>query len=172
MALTVDLILLLIALGFFGVLVIAGIAPGFPVLRVITAALAFGAVVSAIVLGVFAYYAVAAARAHDVPTSAAVNAAFAEAGRGWVRHTDIPVHRLALSSAEEFGSGSYLFVFDVYTWLGIGSGYVAQGCGGGGIVRYGGFAGIGDIASETALEDARAQCIRAYGPGRPVAPAP
>lgn len=84
---------------------------------------------------------------------------------------DIPVHRLALSSAEEYGSGNYLFVFDVYAWLGIGSGYVAPSCGGGGIVRYGGLAGIGDNYAPTGLEDARAQCSRAHGAGRLVAPA-
>lgn len=139
--------------------------------RVIGAAFVLAAVMCVIVFGALGYYAVAANRAQDVPASPAVNVAFAEAGNSWVSHMDIPVHRLALSSAEEYGSGNYLFVFDVYAWLGIGSGYAAPSCGGGGIVRYGGFAGIGDNSVPTALADARAQCIRAHGEGRLVAPA-
>lgn len=128
--------------------------------------------------GVLGYHAVAASRASDAPTTAAVSAAFAEAGRGWRRHIDLPVHRLALTSADEYGSGIYLFVFDVYGWYGIRSGYVTHGsegtacAGGGGLLRHGGFAGIGENAADSALQDARAQCTRADGPGRLVAPAP
>jgi hypothetical protein len=89
---------------------------------------------------------------------------------------DLPVHRLALSSAEEYGSGNYLFVFDVYSWYGIGSGYVTHGegtgCGGGGLIRDGGLAGIGENASDQGLEETRAGCARAHGPGRIVAPLP
>jgi hypothetical protein len=157
------------------VLAISRVAREFTFWRVIGAALVLAAVMCVIVLGALAYYAVAANRGQDVPASPAVNAAFAEARRSWVRHMDIPVHRLALSSAEEYGSGNYLFVFDVYTWVGIGSGYMThaseeRGCGGGGIVRYSEFAGIGIHSSDTRIQDARAQCIRAYGPGRLVAP--
>jgi hypothetical protein len=139
-------------------------------------ALLVALVACAAVVGVLGYHAVAAGRASDSPTSAAVRAAFAEAAPGWRSHIDLPVHRLALTSAEEFGSGNYLFVFDVYSWFGIGSGYVTHGvgiaCGGGGLVRDGGFAGIGENASDSGLRDTRAQCTRAYGPGRPVGPAP
>lgn len=151
-------------------LAISRFAREFTFWRVIGAALVLAAVMCVIVLGALGYYAVAASRAQDLPAGAAVNAAFAEARRSWVRHMDIPVHRLALSSAEEYGSGNYLFVFDVYAWLGIGSGYAAPSCGGGGIVRYGGLTGIGDNSAPTGLEEARAQCIRAHGAGRLVAP--
>jgi len=140
--------------------------------RVIGAALVLAVVMGGIVLGVFAYYAVAANRAKDVPASPEVNAAFAEARRSWISHMDIPVHRLALSSAEEYGSGNYVFVFDVYAWFGVGVGYAAPSCGGGGILRYGGFAGIGDNSDPTYLEEARAQCTRAHGAVRVLAPAP
>jgi hypothetical protein len=137
-------------------------------------------VACAAVVGVFAYHAAAADRASDAPTSAAVRAAFAEAGRSWRSHIDLPVHRLALTSAEQYGSGNYLFVFDAYFWFGIGSGYVTHGggtgCGGsGGLIRDGGVAGIGEHAapdSDSMLAEARAQCARAHGPGRLVAPAP
>jgi hypothetical protein len=140
-----------------------------------------GALVAcAAVVGILGYHAVAARRASDAPTSAAVRTAFAEAASGWRRHMDLPIHRLALSSAEEYGSGNYLFVFDVYSWYGIGSGYVTHGegtgCGGGGgLIRDGGFAGIGENApsdSDSLLAEARAQCTQAHGPGRLVAPAP
>jgi hypothetical protein len=78
--------------------------------------LTFGRVISAfltgaalaVVLGLFAYHALAATRAQDVPTSPAVAAAFADAGPEWIRHMDLPVRRLALKSAEEDGTGNYL----------------------------------------------------------------
>jgi hypothetical protein len=146
----------------------------------IGAAFLVAALGSASAVGVLGYNAFAASRASDAPTSAAVRAAFAEAGRSWRSHIDLPVHRLALTSAEEYGSGNYLFVFDAYFWYGIGSGYVTDGggtgCGGsGGLMRDGGVAGIGEHAasdSDSMLAEARAQCARAHGPGRIVAPAP
>lgn len=149
--------------------------------RIIWAALLVAVVGCAGAVGVLGYHAVAANRASDAPTTAAVRAAFAEAGRGWRSHIDLPVHRLALSSAEKYGSGNYLFVFDVYSWYGIGSGYVTHGpegtacAGSGGLLSDGGFAGIGENAAsdgDTLLAEARAQCARAHGPGRVVAPAP
>jgi hypothetical protein len=143
--------------------------------RIVIATLAGASILGAVVLGVFVYHAVAASRAQDAGTSPAVKAAFEEAARGWRSHMDRPDHRLALTSAEEYGSGNYLFVFDVYNWFGIGSGYATYGpetrtCGGGGILRHGGFAGIGAIASDDGLRDTRATCARDYGPGRVVAP--
>jgi hypothetical protein len=141
--------------------------------RVISAALVGASLVCAILLGVFAYHVVAAQRAHDVPTSPTMAAVFAEALRGWIARVDLPVRRLALSSAEEYGSGNYIFVFEVYSWFGIGSGYVTYGdAGGGGVLRDGGFAGIGEHASESGLQQTRAAWMRTYGPGRLVAPAP
>jgi hypothetical protein len=141
----------------------------------IIATLAGASILGAVVLGVYAYHAVAASRAQDAATSPAVTAAFEEAARGWRSHMDVPDHRLVLTSAEEYGSGNYLFVFDVYNWFGIGSGYVTYGpeirtCGGGGILRHGGFAGIGEIASDDGLRETRATCARDYGTGRVVAP--
>jgi hypothetical protein len=132
------------------------------------------------VVGVLGYHAAAASRASDAPASVAARAAFAEAGRSWRSHIDLPVHRLALTSAEEYGTGNYLFVFDAYFWFGIGSGYVTHGegtaCGGsGGLMRDGGVAGIGEHAASDAdsmLAETRAQCAHAHGPGRLVAPAP
>ena len=147
--------------------------------RFVGAALLVALVGCAVVVGVLGYHAVAANRASDAPTTAAVLSAFADAGRGWRSHIDLPVHRLALTSAEEYGSGNYLFVFDAYFWYGIGSGYVTHGegtgCGGGGLMRDGGLAGIGEHAAsdfDSVLAETRAQCARAYGPGRLVAPAP
>jgi hypothetical protein len=144
--------------------------------RFIGAAALIAALGCAVVVGVLGYHAVAASRASDAPTTAAVRAAFADAGRGWRSQVDLPVHRLALSSAEEYGSGNYLFVFDVYSWYGIGSGYMTHGegtgCGGGGLIRDGGLAGIGENASDQGLEETRASCARAHGPGRVLAPAP
>lgn len=143
--------------------------------RIILVALVGAAVLCAVVLGVFAYHAIAASRAQDAPAPAAVTAAFEEAARGWVSTVGLPVHRVVLSSAEEYGSGIYVFVFDVYTWIGIGSGYVTYGpetraCGGGGVIRNGGLAGIGGIVSEDGLRETRGTCTRVYGPGRVIAP--
>lgn len=146
----------------------------------IGAAFLVAAIGCAAVIGVLVYHAIAANRASDAPATAAVRAAFAEGARSWRSNMDLPIHRLTLSSAEEYGSSNYLFVFDVYSWYGIGSGYVAHGtdgsaCSGGGLMRDGGFAGIGENAasdSDSRLAEARAQCTRAHGPGRLVAPAP
>jgi hypothetical protein len=141
--------------------------------RVISAALIGAALAFAVVIGVFAHHALAATRAQDVPTSPAVAAAFADAGPEWIRHMDLPVRRLALRSAEEYGSGNYLFVFDVYSWFGIGSGYMTRGtAGGGGLLSDGGFAGIAQTASDSGLQDTRSAWVQAHGPGRVVAPAP
>jgi hypothetical protein len=144
--------------------------------RIAGTALVGAVVASAFVVGILAYHAAAASRASDAATTAVARAAFAEAAGSWRRHIDLPVHRLALTSAEEYGSGNYLFAFDVYGWFGIGSGYVTYGegtaCGGGGLIRDGGFAGIGENASDSGLQETRAQCARAHGPGRLVAPAP
>ncbi len=151
--------------------------PQITVGRIIWAALFVASVGFAGVIGVLGYHAAAASRASDATTTAAVRAAFAEAAGSWRSHIDLPVHRLALTSAEEYGSGNYLFVFDAYFWYGIGSGYVSHGegtgCGGGGgLIRDGGLAGIGENASDMGLQETRAQCARAYGPGRLVASAP
>lgn len=140
------------------------------------------AVVVVVVVGVLAYHSAAAGRAQDAPAEAAVTAAFEEAETRWRSHIDWPVHRLVLTSAEEYGTGIYLFVFDVYSWFGIGSGYVTHcpepdgadvrvtACSGGGIVRDGGFAGIGERVSAEGLLETRAEWTRAYGSGRVVAP--
>jgi hypothetical protein len=149
---------------------------------VIRAALVGALLVSAFVVvtvvGVFAYHSDAATRAQDAPADAAVTSAFEEAERQWRRNVDWPpVHRLVLTSAEEYGTGIYLFVFNIYSWFGIGSGYVTHGpemrtaCGGGGMVRDGGFAGIAERRSDTGLLETRAGCTRTYGSGRVVAPA-
>jgi hypothetical protein len=141
------------------------------------------AVVVAVVVGVFAYHSDAANRAQGAPAEATVNAAFEEAERSWRRNIDWPpVHRLVLTSAEEYGTGIYLFVFDMYYWFGIGSGYMTFGsesqgtqtrataCSDGGIVRDGGLAGVAERGSDRGLLEARAGCTRAYGAGRVVAP--
>jgi hypothetical protein len=147
------------------------------VIRVALVTVGLAALLVCAVVGVLVYHAVAADRAQDVPASPAVVGAFEEAGRSWQSHMDLPVRRLALLSAEEYGSGVYLFVFDVYHWFGIGSGYMTygpegRGCGGGGLTRNGGFAGIGDVASpDDVLSETRLQCTQAYGPGRVAAPA-
>jgi hypothetical protein len=143
--------------------------------RIILTALAGGAILCAVLLSVFAFHAIAASRAQDAPATPALAAAFEEAGRGWRSHMDLPVHRLVLASAEEYGTGNYVFMFDVYHWFGIGSGYVTYGpetrtCGGGGMLRNGGFAGIGEVASDDGLRESRAACADDYGPGRIVAP--
>jgi hypothetical protein len=133
------------------------------------------ATVVVLVVGVFAYHSDAAGRAQDAPADPAVTAAFKDAERTWRRHIDLPVHRLVLTSAEEYGAGNYVFVFDFYTWFGIGSGWATHGsetrtCGGGGMMSDGGFAGFGEVGSEGGLRDTRATCARDYGPGRVVAP--
>jgi hypothetical protein len=146
--------------------------------RVILASLVGASVLCAVGLGTVAYHAVAAGRAQDAAAPAIVRAAFDEAAGRWRSQFDIPVHRVVLSSAEEYGSGNYVFVFDVYTWFGIGSGYATAGpgtgpCGGGGgVIRDGGIAGIGGIATDEGLRETRASCARAYGPGHGVAPTP
>jgi hypothetical protein len=147
--------------------------------RVIGATFLVALVGCAAVVGVLGYHAVAANRASDAPTTEAVRSAFADAARSWRSHIDLPVHRLALSSAEEYGSGTYIFVFDAYFWYGIGSGYATHGggtgCGGGGLMRDGGFAGLGENAAsdfDSIFAETRAQCARSHGPGRLVAPAP
>ena len=139
--------------------------------RILVVALVAASFVCAVVLGVIAYHAIAASRAQDAPAPPAVHVAFEDAGRSWRSHIDLPVHRVVLASAEEYGNGTYLFVFDVYTWFGVGSGYVTAGpetrtCGGGGLTRDGGFAGFGGIASDDGLKETRANCTQAYGPGR------
>jgi hypothetical protein len=139
--------------------------------------------VVAVVVGVFAYHSDAANRAQDAPAEAAVTAAFEEAERSWRMNIDWPpVHRLVLTSAEEYGTGIYLFVFDIYYWFGIGSGYMTFGpespgtqtrataCSDGGVVRDGGFAGVAERASDGGLLETRAGCKRVYGAGRVVAP--
>ena len=139
--------------------------------RSILAALIAASLFCAVVFGVMAYHAIAASRAQDAPAPAAVRAAFDDAARSWRSHIDLPVHRVVLAYAEEYGSGTYVFVFDVYTWFGIGSGYVTWGpetrtCGGGGLIRDGGFAGFGGIASDDGLRETRVTCTQRYGPGR------
>ena len=143
--------------------------------------LLFGVVV-AVVVGVFAYHSAAAGRAQDAPADAAVTTAFDEEQRRWRRNIDWPpVHRLVLTSAEEYGTGKYLFVFDVYTWFGIGSGYAThcpepqpgevRTCSTlGGLVRDGGFAGMGVRPIDSDLPERRAGWTRAYGSARVVAP--
>jgi len=140
------------------------------------------AVLVAVVVGVFAYHSAAAGRALDAPADAAVATAFEAEERRWRRNIDWPpVHRLVLTSAEEYGTGKYLFVFDVYTWFGIGSGFAThcpepqatevRTCPTlGGIVRDGGFSGMGARASDSDLLETRAGWTRAYGSGRVVAP--
>ena len=134
--------------------------------------------VMAVVVGVFAYHSAAASRAKEAPADTAVATAFEEAGRRWRRNVGWPpLHRLVLTSAEEYGTGTYLFVFDVYNWFGIGSAFVTHGpepratsCTGGGMVRDGGFAGIGERVSDAGLLEMRTGCTRTYGSGRVVAP--
>jgi hypothetical protein len=146
---------------------------------VIRAALVGGSLLLAVVVGIFAYHSDAANRAQDAPADIAVTTAFDEEERRWRRNIDwLPVHRLVLTSAEEYGTGKYLFVFDVYTWFGIGSGFATH-CPEpqpsecptlGGIVRNGGFAGVGARASDSDLTETRAGWTRTYGSGRVVAP--
>jgi hypothetical protein len=143
--------------------------------RFILVALIAASLLCAVVFGVIAYHAFAASRAQDPPAPAAVRAAFEDAARVWRSHIDAPVHRLVIASAEEYGSGTYLFVFDVYTWFGVGSGYAtanqeSRPCGGGGWIRNGGFAGFGGIASDDGLRETRAACTHGYGPGRVIVP--
>ena len=140
--------------------------------RIIRTVLVGALVPCVVVLGILAYHAAAASRATDARTTETVRAAFVQAASGWRRHIDLPVQRLALSSAEEYGSGNYIFVFDVYSWYGIGSGYVTHGDAGGGLIRDGGFAGIGEQGSDSGLQETRAAWTRTYGPGRLVAPIP
>jgi hypothetical protein len=139
--------------------------------RSIVAALIAASLFCAVVFGVMAYHAIAASRAQDAPAPPAVRVAFEDAARGWRSHIDQPIHRVVLASAEEYGSETYLFVFDVYTWFGVGSGYVTAApetrrCGDGGWIRDGGFAGFGGIASDDGLKETRANCTQVYGPGR------
>jgi hypothetical protein len=139
--------------------------------RFLQLALVAASFVCAVVFGVIGYHAIAASRAQDPPAPAGVRAAFEDAARGWRSHIDLPVHRLVLASAEDYGNGTYLFVFDVYTWFGVGSGYATSGaetgtCDGGGLIRDGGFAGFGGIASDDGLRETRATCTRGHGPGR------
>jgi hypothetical protein len=137
-----------------------------------------------IVVGVIAYHSAAAGRAEGAPADAVVTAAFETAARTWRRHIDWPpVHRLVLTSAEEYGTGNYVFVFDAYNWFGISTGYATacsersdiearvNSCGGGGVLRHGGFAGFGGhVTPNPGLTEARAGLARRYGPGRVVAP--
>jgi hypothetical protein len=140
--------------------------------RLIIASAVGASLTCAVVLGVFAYHAVLATRADDPRMSEAVKTAFVKSSSDWIVHVDLPVRRVVLSSAEEFGSGNYLFVFDVYSWFGIGSGYATYGtAAGGGVLRDGGFAGIGEHASDSEFRVTRAAWSQAYGPGRLVAPA-
>ena len=139
--------------------------------RSLRVALTTASIVCTVVLGVIAYHAIAASRAQDAPTSTAVRAAFDDAARSWQSHVDRPVHRVVLVSAEEYGSGTYVFIFDAYTWFGIGSGYVTSGpatptCGGGGWIRDGGFLGFGGTASNDGLRETRVTCTQRFGPGR------
>ena len=139
--------------------------------RSLQVALVAASLVCTVVFGVIAYHAVAASRAQEAPAPAAVRAAFDDAARTWRSHADLPVHRVVLVSAEEYGSGTYLFVFDVYTWFGIGSGYATSGpetrtCGDAGWIRNGGFVGLGEIASSDGLRETRVSCAQRFGPGR------
>lgn len=139
--------------------------------RVVTVVLGVALIVCVVVLGVVAYHGVLADRAHDAPVSADVRAAFAEASRDWIRHVDVPVRRVVLTSAEEYGSGNFIFVFDAYTWFGVGSGFVTSGgvessLTGGGLLRDGGFAGLSQHEAPEGLEETRAVWRDAYGPGR------
>jgi hypothetical protein len=139
--------------------------------RSLQVALVAASIVSTVVFGVIAYHAIAASRAQDAPTSAAVRAAFDDASRTWQSHVDVPVHRVVLVSAEEYGSGTYVFIFDVYTWFGIGSGYVTSSpetrtCGDAGWIRNGGFVGLGEVASSDGLRETRVSCTQRFGPGR------
>jgi hypothetical protein len=139
--------------------------------RSLQVALVAASIVSTVVFGVIAYHAIAASRAPEAPTSAAVRAAFDDAARTWQSHVDVPVHRVVLVSAEEYGSGTYVFIFDVYTWFGIGSGYVTSGpetrtCGDAGWIRNGGFVGLGEVASSDGLRETRVSCTQRFGPGR------
>jgi hypothetical protein len=146
------------------------------IVAVLVTAFAVCALSLAVLVAVFAYHSDAAGRAQNVPADATVTAAFEEAARAWRHNIDWPLtHRLVLRSAEHYGDGTYIFVFDSYNWFSIGSGYVAYGpvmrtCGGGGFLRDGGFAGIGEVASDDGLRETRAACARDYGPGRVVAP--
>ena len=139
--------------------------------RSLQVAVVAASIASTVVFGVIAYHAIAASRAQEAPTSAAVRAAFDDAARTWQSHVDVPVHRVVLVSAEEYGSGTYVFIFDVYTWFGIGSGYVTSGpetrtCGDAGWIRNGGFVGLGEVASSDGLRETRVSCTQRFGPGR------
>ena len=143
----------------------------------VRAALGVAAAALVIVAAVFAYHAVAAERARSVAAGPHVTAAFADASRRWLSHIDLPVRRLVLTSAEEYGSGNYLFVFDVYAWFGIGRGFATHGTeggacsGSGGLMSDGGIAGIGATSSDhDELASIRDGCARAYGPARLVTP--
>ena len=142
----------------------------------IRAALVIAALAGAVGIGILVYHAGAADRARDVPADPTVFAAFEEAGRRWRSHMDMPVRRLVLTSAEQYAGENYLFVFDAYAWFGIGSGFMTSGpektrcSGSGGLIRDGGFAGIGEFVEPSNLTDQRSECTAAYGPGRVVAP--
>lgn len=141
--------------------------------RVAASALVIAMLVAAVAVGVLVYHAAQASRARDADATPAVTAAFREATRAWLSQIDLPVHRVALVSAEEYGSGNYIFIFDVYGWFGIGSGYATYRSDttdhqAGGLLRDGGVAGFAEHASESGLESTRAAWLRIYGEPRRV----
>jgi hypothetical protein len=96
----------------------------------------------------------------DPPARAAAEVAKAE----WRRQVDVPTLRLVVTAGEEYGEGNYLFVLDVYRWLGVGRGYatVRSGLpGAGGTLSRG-----GDPFEDAEVEYIRAQWAEEYGPGR------
>lgn len=72
------------------------------------------------------YHVVAARSAEEPLLDAEAQAAAEKAKAEWLRQIDSPfVVRLVITSVEEYGTGNYIFVFDVYRWFGVGRGYAA-----------------------------------------------
>ena len=149
--------------------------PRFSLGSVIFAIVVVGIVLATLGAGVVAYHAVRAARAEDPTVNADLDAAFADVSRSWVSHMDLPVRRVVLVSVEEYGSGNLIFVFEAYTWTGVGAGFATwrgaeATAGGGGLIRDGGFAGLWEHTAPELLEEVRAAWRAAYGPGRELVP--